>query len=167
MVNLLCVPADPDKIQSITPTSITPTSITPTSMTPTSATAWDDLRQELARDVDRVSDRLRGLSQARLAAAAPPHSSRAQAARATAQALTDASTGFEARADPAAPAWRTLPELGDFAAGDLVAVTGHDLVAAAGLAAPHDRVWTRPGRRTAQEVLTEAGDALAALRRLL
>ena len=114
-----------------------------------------------------MSDRLRGLSAARLAAAAPPHSSRAEAARATAQALADAAAGLEAGRDPVEPVWRTLPELDDLAVGDQVAVTGHDLVTAARDAAPDDAVWARHGRRTAHEVLTEAADALATLRRLL
>jgi hypothetical protein len=146
------VPHDPDKIQS----SARP-----------DQTAWDAVRGELARDADRVAERLRGLSQARLAAAAPPHVSRAAAARATAQTLADASAGLEAAGDLAAPTWRPLPELSDFAAGDQIAVTGHDLLAAAEQAVPDDLVWARDGRRTAREALDDAANALAALRRLL
>jgi hypothetical protein len=127
--------------------------------------AWGAVVLGLGRDVERFADRLRGLSDARLAAAAPPHASRAAAARATAQVLADATAGFEAGADP--PDWRDLPELTDLSAGDQVAVTGHDLLAAARSAAPDDHVWARHGRRTAHDVLTEAADALAALRRLL
>jgi hypothetical protein len=130
-------------------------------------TAWAARRAELARDVDRVADRLRGLSQARLAAAAPPHASRAAAARATAQALADASESLESGDEPSPPPWRTLPEHTDFEVGDQIAVTGHDLVLAAERAAPDDRVWSRGGRRTADEVIGDAADALAALRRLL
>ena len=152
MANLLCMPDDPDMIQS-PPRPV--------------STTWDAKLAELARDVDRVSDRLRGLSQARLAAAAPPHSSRAAAARATAQTLADASAGLEAGRDPAEPLWRTLPELDDLAVGDQVAVTGHDLVTAAQGTAPDDDVWARHGRRTARELLGAAADALAELRRLL
>jgi len=129
--------------------------------------AWDELRGELARDVDRVADRLRGLSQARLAADACPHASRAEAARAAAQALADASAGLEAGPDPDPPTWRGLPRLDDFAIGDQVAVTGHDLVAAAASSAPGDRAWTRDGRRTAHEVLAAAVAALVALRHAL
>jgi len=131
------------------------------------ATTWDARRAELARDVERVSDRLRGLSAARLSAAAPPHSSRAAAARATAQTLADASAGLEACGARAAPPWRTLPELGDFAVGDQVAVAGHDLVAATQQVAPGTPVWARHGRPSAHEVLGEAADALVELRRLL
>ena len=152
MASLPLVPDDPDKIQS----PVWP-----------DETAWDATRAALARDVDRVADRLRGLSQARLAAVAPPHASCAAAARATAQTFADASAGLEAGHDPAAPTWRALPELSDLAAGDQVAVTGHDLLAAAERVAPDDLVWARDGRRTAHEVLGEAADALAALRRLL
>jgi hypothetical protein len=137
-------------------------------------TAWDARRAELARDVDRVADRLRGLSQARLAAAAPPYASRAAQARATAQTLADASDSLEAGDDAGAPPWRTLPELNDFAVSDQIAVTGHDLLAAAQAAAPDQTVWARDGRRTphavrrtADGVLGDAADALAALRRLL
>jgi hypothetical protein len=143
---------DPDKIQQPEPPD---------------PAAWDALVLELGRDVERVSDRLRGLSEARLAAAAPPHSSRAEVARATAQTLADAAAGLEAGGDPVAPTWRTLPELIDLAAGDQLAVTGHDLLAAARRVAPDDHAWTRHGRRTAHLVLAEAADALAALRRLL
>jgi len=127
--------------------------------------AWDALLLELGRDIERVADRLRGLSEARLAAAAPPHASRAAAARATAQVLADAAAGLEAGAG--LPRWRELPVLIDLSAGDQVAVTGHDLLAAARSAAPDDPVWARDGRRTAHDVLAEAADGLAALRRLL
>jgi hypothetical protein len=152
MASLPLVPDETDKIQSPVPPE---------------ATAWDASRAALARDVDRVADRLRGLSQARLAAAAPPHASRAAAARATAQTFADAAAGLEAGHDPAAPTWRALPELSDFAAGDQIAVTGHDLLTSAEGASPDDLVWARQGRRTADEVLGEAAHALAALRRLL
>jgi hypothetical protein len=154
------MPNDPDKIQQ--------------RETPDAA-AWDALLLELGRDIERVADRLRGLSDARLAAAAPPHTSRAAAARATAQVLADAAAGLEAVTDAPAdleaggqqPVWRDLPELSDLSAGDQVAITGHDLLAAARLAAPDRRAWARDGRRTAHEALAEAAAALADLRRLL
>jgi hypothetical protein len=133
----------------------------------TAEDVWSARRSGLARDVDRLVDRLRGLSEARLSAPAPPHDSRAAAARAAAQVLADTAAGLEARADPDPPAWRDLPELNDFAAGDQVAVTGHDLVAAAHEVGPADSAWSRHGRRTARELLDAAVDALADLRRLL
>lgn len=146
------MPPEPDKIQK--------------QHTPDVA-SWDALLAELGRDIERVSDRLRGLSTARLAAAAPPHASRAAAARATAQTLADGAAGLEARRDPVEPPWRVLPELDDLMVGDQVAVTGHDLVTAAQGAAPDDHVWARHGRRTAQDALSHAAEALAALRHLL
>jgi hypothetical protein len=160
------MPNDPDKIQQ--------------RETPGPA-AWDALLLGLGRDIERVSDRLRGLSDARLAAAAPPYASRAEAARATAQTLADAAAGLEAERDAVvspevsadagrevgAPVWRELPELIDLSAGDQLAVTGHDLLVAARPSAPDDHVWARHGRRTAHVVLAEAADTLAALRRLL
>jgi hypothetical protein len=127
--------------------------------------AWNALVAELGRDVERVADRLRGLSDARLAAPAPPYPSRAAAARATAQVLADAAAALEAVGEE--PVWRELPELIDLSAGDQVAVTGHDLLAAAQSGVQGDLVWARDGRRTANEVLAEATAALAALRRLL
>jgi hypothetical protein len=125
------------------------------------------LRDELARDLRRVAERLRGLSEPRLAAAAPPHESRAAAARATAQALADAAQGLEERAQPDEPAWRQLPELPDLALGDQLSVTGHDLLAAAIDASADDPAWARGRRRTAGDVLTAAAAHLGDLRRLL
>jgi hypothetical protein len=127
----------------------------------------DRARDELTKDVRRVVDRLRGLSEARLAAEAPPHPSRAAAARATAQALADAAQALEDRDQPDEPVWRQLPPLHDLALGDQLSVTGHDLIAAADDASPDDPVWARGRRRTAGEVLTGAAAHLGELRRLL
>jgi hypothetical protein len=133
----------------------------------TTPVSWDAMRLDLAGDVDRLADRLRNLSQARLSAAAPPHATRAAAARAAAQTLADAAAGLEARQDTTGPTWRTLPDLGDFAVGDQLAVIGHDLLAAAQITGPDDDAWSHHGRRTAHEVLAEAADALTTLRRHL
>lgn len=84
-------------------------------------------RAAFADDVRRLADRLRGLSEARLVEPLPPHPSRAAAARAIAQRLADAAREL---ADPGAPR-RTVPDLGVFAVGDQVAVTGSDLLATA------------------------------------
>jgi hypothetical protein len=83
-----------------------------------------------ARELERVADRLRTLSQARLAAAVPGAESRAAAARAVAQRLADAAARLAQ--EPA----RTLPALSDLAAGDQLAVCGHDLVTAMQAADP-------------------------------
>ena len=78
----------------------------------------------VAADVRRVADRLRSLSQARLAAPCGGYPSAADAGRAVAQSLADAAAALEG--EPI----RLLPRLSDFAVGDQVAVTGHDLLAA-------------------------------------
>lgn len=122
---------------------------------------------ELAADVRRVADRLRSLSQARLAAALPPHPSRAAAARAVAQVLADAAQGIEERTAAGEPTWRVVPELSDFAVGDQLAVTGHDLLAAADGLPVDAQVWTRAGRRPVGEVVGDAAGRLAELRRAL
>jgi hypothetical protein len=108
----------------------------------------------LARDaVERVADRLRSLSDVRLARPMPPahvaspnvvppplvppavaqQPSRADAAHALAQLLADlAATAEAAGADAGAePVFHPVPRLHDLAVGDQVAVTGHDLVEAA------------------------------------
>ncbi|MDQ1664455.1 MAG: hypothetical protein QOH75_486 [Actinomycetota bacterium] len=129
--------------------------------------SWAAARAGLAADVRRVVDRLRGLSQARLAAGAPPHQSRAAAARRAAQLIADAAQGIEEHDGDIEPAWRTLPTLHDFAVGDQVAVTGQDLLIAAAEVAPDTPVWARGRRRTAHEVLADAATQLGELRRLL
>jgi hypothetical protein len=80
---------------------------------------------ELAADVRRLADRLRSLSDVRLARPLPPSGSRADAARAVAQLLADGAARLTGDRS------RPVPRLHDFAVGDQVAVTGADLVAAA------------------------------------
>lgn len=118
----------------------------------------------LARDVERVADRLRGLSEARLAQPVAGHPSRAAAALAVAQLLAEAAQGLEQRSEPEEPSWRSVPALGDLSAGDQLAVTGHDLVAASRAVEPGAAVWARGRRRTAAAVLDEAAGRLAELR---
>ena len=132
---------------------------------------WGLLAEELAADVRRVADRLRTLSAARLAGPAappedgmPPYGSRAQAARAVAQVMADAATALEsAAAGGGWVEWRPLPELADFAVGEQVAVTGHDLLAALALVPPGTDVWwdvydhgpARPGVERAARLLAD------------
>ncbi|MGZ4611507.1 MAG: hypothetical protein ACXV2H_14725 [Actinomycetes bacterium] len=129
--------------------------------------SWDETCAALAKDLRRAAERLRGLSQARLAAPAPPHATRAAAARATAQRLADAAQGVEERGAPQEPAWRTVPELSDFAAGDQVTLTGHDLLTAVAEVSADAPVGARGCRRTAREVLAAVASDVAELRRLL
>jgi hypothetical protein len=110
---------------------------------------WAPLADELAADIRRVADRLRTLSAARLAGppappadGMPPYRSRAQAARGAAQAMADAASALEsAAAGGGGCPWQPLPELADFAVGDQVAVTGHDLLAALELVPPDTDVY--------------------------
>jgi hypothetical protein len=87
------------------------------------------VRADLEADVRRVAERLRTLSEAQLAAEAPPYPTGATGGRAVAQVLADAAQGLEERDSGVEPLWRELPALSDFAVGDQVAVTGHDLLA--------------------------------------
>lgn len=133
-----------------------------------SATSWDALRRDLATDVRRVADRLRGLSEARLAESTPGAqstpgwASRAAAGRRLAQLLADLAAGVEGRLDRAAPTWRDVPGLSDFAVGDQVAVTGQDAAAALVDVQEGEGVWTRTGRQPAAAaagvVATAVGD---------
>jgi hypothetical protein len=87
--------------------------------------ALDVLRRELRSLVTRV----RGFSATRLAAAAPPIGTRADAAFHLAAELA----GLAARAETPAGARvveRPLPRLGDFTLADQLAVVGNDLVGA-------------------------------------
>lgn len=108
-------------------------------------------RERLQADLTRTVDRLRTLGLARLEASFEPEPTRADAARAVAQHLADLAADLEG--EPR----RTLPVLGVQAAGDQVAVTGHDLLAAAAASDVPD-VDAR---------LTEAADLLLDLRRRL
>lgn len=112
--------------------------------------------QELAGSVRRVADRLRSLSDIRLArpvtpapqpAEAAQERSRADAAHALAQLMADRAAQLEGVPE------RPVPRLHDLAVGDQVAVTGHDLVMAA-LAA--DAAGDGSGAARAEAALREA-----------
>jgi hypothetical protein len=137
---------------------------------------WAPLADELAADVRRVADRLRTLSVARLAGppappedGMPPYGSRAQAARAVAQTMANAASALESAAVGGGwVEWRPLPELGDFAAGDQVAVTGHDLLAALTLVSPDtDAYWDVLEHGPARHQVEQAARLLADVRRRL
>lgn len=78
--------------------------------------------ERLALEIGRTAERLRSLSAVRLATATPDGRSRAVAAFALAQELTDRAAVLAGRPH------RPLPELPDLAAGDVLAVCGHDLL---------------------------------------
>jgi hypothetical protein len=125
------------------------------------------LLESVAADVSRVADRLRSMSEARLAAPVPGYPSRAAAGRAVSQAAALAGQGVEECMSPGEPSWREVPALSDFVVGDQVAVTGRDLLAAVGGVQPTQPVWVRGGRRTALDVVTDVGVLLEDVRRLL
>ncbi|MFF0294468.1 hypothetical protein ACFYS8_09220 [Kitasatospora sp. NPDC004615] len=80
---------------------------------------------QLTAAVDRLADRFRAMPQSRLLVAVPGHPSRAAALLALAGRLADAARALEGL--PPLP----VPDCGAFAVGDQLAVTGHDLAAAA------------------------------------
>ncbi|MFI6844580.1 hypothetical protein OG535_23645 [Kitasatospora sp. NBC_00085] len=80
--------------------------------------------QPLVEAVDSLADRFRSMPQSRLLGAVPGHPSRAAAALALAARL--AATAQGAEGGPV----REFPDAGAFAAGDQLAVAGHDLAAA-------------------------------------
>jgi hypothetical protein len=143
------------------------------------------VRAQIEADVRRVAERLRTLSEAQLAAEAPPYPSRAAGGRAVAQVLAEAAQAVEERASDVQPQWRALPVSSDFTVGDQLAVTGHDLLAvlpapiapasspppagdhAVPAVQPEETVWAGGTRRTVREVIEDAAAQLAALRRLL
>lgn len=109
-----------------------------------------EVADELAGQVRRLADRLRSLSDVRLAAPLPGGGSRADAAHALAQLLADSAAVL------AGEAVRTVPRLDDLAVADQVAVTGADLVRA-----------LRPAARAGDATWRDAAqDALAAVRGL-
>ncbi|MFG2823841.1 hypothetical protein ACGFX4_31000 [Kitasatospora sp. NPDC048365] len=75
--------------------------------------------------VDRLADRFRSMPQSRLLGAVPGHPSRAAAGLALARRLAATALALEGR-----PA-QDVPDVGPFAIGDQLAVTGHDLAAVA------------------------------------
>lgn len=82
---------------------------------------------DLAEAADRLADRFRAMPQSRLTAPVPGHASRALAGLALARRLSATSLALEGEPP------REVPDVGAFAVGDQLAVTGHDLaVAAAG-----------------------------------
>jgi hypothetical protein len=107
-----------------------------------------------AEQAGRLADRLRTLSDVRLAAAFPPYPSRADAVRALLQDLADAAADLDGRPR------RTVPRLPVLAVGDQLAVLATDLVAAA-------EPLGGDARAAADEVLAGAAARCLELRRAL
>ncbi|MEU8924411.1 hypothetical protein AB0D10_26300 [Kitasatospora sp. NPDC048545] len=80
--------------------------------------------QPLVEAVDSLADRFRSLPQSKLLGAVPGHPSRAAAALELARRLAALALTAEGGAE------RDFPDAGAFAAGDQLAVAGHDLAAA-------------------------------------
>jgi hypothetical protein len=136
--------------------------------------SWEPWRSELAADVGRVADRLRSMSQARLEGQVAPGDddlpswgTRAQAGREMANCLSEVAASLESAAvGESRQGHRGMPELHVFAAGDQVAVGGHDLLAAMELVAPDTEVWFEHPR-PARDAVEHAQRLLADLRRRL
>ena len=121
----------------------------------------------LGREIERVVERLRTLSAARLAAPAPPYGDRADAGRALAQHLADAAVGISAGSTPEPPPWRPVPRLAPFGVADQVAVTAQEFLDAADALDPWAPVWTPAGRRDLAGVVADVRQEVAAVRRAL
>ncbi|WP_377269671.1 hypothetical protein [Peterkaempfera sp. SMS 1(5)a] len=119
----------------------------------------------LLATVDRLADRFRSMPQSKLVAPVPGHGSRAAAALELARRLAAEAQAVEQ--DGAAPN-RQLPDAGPFAAGDQLAVAGHDLAAALAAHPAGSPVATRSGGRSAADhVLAGAVASLEALAELV
>ncbi|MBD0692061.1 hypothetical protein [Streptomyces sp. CBMA123] len=80
--------------------------------------------QPLVEAVDELADRFRSLPQSKLLGPVPGHASRAAAVLVLARRLAAWSLAAEGGPE------REFPDAGAFAAGDQLAVAGHDLAAA-------------------------------------
>jgi hypothetical protein len=116
-----------------------------------------DLGAELAREAQRVAERLRTLSQARLEQPVDGCPSRADAGRAAAQEMADVAALLEAAAIGVQPVRRAVPDIGVFGVGDQVAVTGHDLSVA----------WGQRASPAHRDRVVAALEQLRAVRRVL
>ncbi|MGW2371446.1 MULTISPECIES: hypothetical protein [Kitasatospora] len=106
--------------------------------------------QPLVEAVDELADRFRSLPQSKLLGAVPGHPSRAAAVLALARRL--AALALAAEGGPE----REFPDAGAFAAGDQLAVAGHDLAAALTVLPEGAEVALSDGPVVAGEVLAGA-----------
>ncbi|MFJ8471891.1 hypothetical protein [Kitasatospora sp. NPDC094011] len=112
--------------------------------------------QPLVEAVDTLAHRFRSLPQSKLLGAVPGHASRAAAALDLARRL--AALALAAEGGPA----RELPDAGAFAAGDQLAVAGHDLAAALAALPEGARVALPDGPVAVGELLAGAVAAVRA-----
>lgn len=119
---------------------------------------------DLLDECDRLADRLRSLSDVRLARELSPGVTAAAAGLVVAQRLADLGAGVELREGASPPLVRTVPQVADFAVGDVVAVTGHDLVAAAAPLPLQTTVWLDAAPADLASVVADGAAACRALR---
>ena len=119
---------------------------------------------ELLDECDRPADRLRSLSDVRLARELTPGVTGAGAGLLVAQRLADLGAGVELRDRTSPPPLRTVPQVADFAVGDVVAVTGHDLVAAAAPLPPQTTIWLDAARADLAAAVADGAAACRVLR---
>lgn len=120
----------------------------------------------LVADLDQVVSRLRNSSAARLrAAVSGPFATRADAGRALARLLAQATQGIEDAGTPSPPVWRTLPTLHEPAVGDQVRVLAHDFVSA--LPTSPSEVWGSEGRVGIDDVIRDVATTVTEVARYL
>lgn len=118
----------------------------------------------LADEVERLAVRLRSMSDVRLGRALASGATGAAAGLEVAQGLADAAHGIEQRELIGPPHQRRVPDLGVFAVGDQVAVTGADLARLAGALPEDTMVWYGSARAQLGEVIGTQAAAVRALR---
>ncbi|MEV7597701.1 hypothetical protein AB0O91_10010 [Kitasatospora sp. NPDC089797] len=110
--------------------------------------------QPLVDAVDTLADRFRSLPQSKLLGAVPGHASRAAAVLELARRLAALAAAAEGGPD------REFPDAGAFAAGDQLAVAGHDLAAALAALPAGAEVALPDGPVAVGEVLAGAAAAV-------
>lgn len=124
------------------------------------------VQPEFVAVLDRVVTSLRNAPAGRLRAAVKgPFATRADAGRALARLLAQATQGIEEAGASAAPIWRTVPTLPDLAVGDQVRVLAHDFIAV--LPTAPSTVWGPDGRVGVDEVLRDVIATVAEVARYL
>jgi hypothetical protein len=125
-------------------------------------------RAALADELHRLTDLYRRMPHSKFSQKLEPYGDRASAGAWLASQLAALAQGVEEWDRPRPPKWRRLPDVGAFALGDQIAVTGKDLLAAFD-ALPDDAgtlVWTPgDGRVPAEKALAAVLESTTALRK--